>query len=122
MQPRKFPPAALCRPCCLLLLLIQHWGCFHPLRDISATPYWLGQADVAAETYGLNGLKGTFDVKQVPNERLLFFAGQLSSSSSVVYASKNTSSKTPSTRHVSRPCRCTLCLFIEQYLHCKHHV
>ncbi|WIA23466.1 hypothetical protein OEZ85_000212 [Tetradesmus obliquus] len=53
----------------------KHWGCFHPLRDISAAPYWLNQAGVAAAAHGLQGAKPTFDVKAIPAERLLFFAG-----------------------------------------------
>jgi hypothetical protein len=54
---------------------MQHWGCFHPLRDISAAPYWLGQADVAAAAHGLNGQNASFDIHSIPAERLLFFAG-----------------------------------------------
>eukprot|EP00882_Tetradesmus_deserticola_P022294 GHRQ01024193.1.p2 GENE.GHRQ01024193.1~~GHRQ01024193.1.p2 ORF type:complete len:252 (+),score=51.38 GHRQ01024193.1:207-962(+) len=53
----------------------KHWGCFHPLRDICATPYWNGQAETAAATYGLAGSAPTFDAKLIPTQRLLFFAG-----------------------------------------------
>jgi hypothetical protein len=60
----------------LLPFFVQHWGCFHPLRDISAAPYWLGQAKVAAASYGLQGAKPSFDVTAIPSERLLFFAGE----------------------------------------------
>lgn len=53
---------------------MQHWGCFHPQRDIVAAPYWKGQANTAAATYGLSDSPPLFDPKFIP-PRLLFFAG-----------------------------------------------
>ncbi|KAF6261895.1 hypothetical protein COO60DRAFT_713350 [Scenedesmus sp. NREL 46B-D3] len=43
----------------------KHWGCFHPLRDISAAPYWMEQAETAAATYGLGGAAATFDATAI---------------------------------------------------------
>lgn len=52
--------------------VLQHWGCFNPLRDIPAAAFWQGQADTARQTY----VNGTFDAAHIPKDRLLFFSGE----------------------------------------------
>jgi hypothetical protein len=52
-------------------VLLQHWGCFNPLRDIVAAAYHADQAEMATQTY----LKGAFNATRIPKERLLFFSG-----------------------------------------------
>jgi hypothetical protein len=52
---------------------VQHWGCFNPLRDITAAAYWQGQADSARKTY----LDSTFDAQHIPKQQLLFFSGEV---------------------------------------------
>lgn len=50
----------------------QHWGCFNPLRDISAAAYFQGQAEAARKAF----LNQSFDLEHVPKDRLLFFSGK----------------------------------------------
>jgi hypothetical protein len=45
--------------------------CFEPERDIVAAPYSYRQEAIANETYS------SYDPEQIPNERLLFFAGSI---------------------------------------------
>jgi hypothetical protein len=46
-------------------------ACFEPERDIVAAPYSHRQEAIANETYS------SYDPAQIPNERLLFFAGSI---------------------------------------------
>jgi hypothetical protein len=50
----------------------QRWGCFHPLRDVAAPPFWAGQGKEPARTYGPGG---SFDPAYIP-PKLFFFAGE----------------------------------------------
>jgi hypothetical protein len=57
-----------------------HFGCFHPLRDVVAAPFWLTQTQEANATYvhaAANAASGGFNATEVPRGRLLFFAGAL---------------------------------------------
>jgi hypothetical protein len=46
-------------------------GCFNPLRDILAAPYFPNQAAVANHTYS------RFNASYIPSQRLAFFAGDI---------------------------------------------
>jgi hypothetical protein len=46
-------------------------GCFNPLRDILAAPYFPNQATVANHTYS------KFNASHIPTQRLAFFAGDI---------------------------------------------
>lgn len=67
-------PWAVCSACVTFCrpAVLQHWGCFNPLRDISAAAFWQGQADTARQTY----VNGSFDTAHIPKDRLLFFSGK----------------------------------------------
>jgi hypothetical protein len=54
---------------------MQHWGCYHPLRDVAPPPYAYGLASTAVATYGLKGQKPSFRPDAIP-PKLLFFAGE----------------------------------------------